>query len=174
MRVTYDPDADAAYLYLTDSLAAGAAARQLAVPDENPRFVLDFDSGDTLLGIEVLGARQALPAAVLEPRTAYVAVLIYSSSSDAPGYLPLYEEVILLLHAASADAARVAALRQAADHESRYRNDSGETITWTLEQLVDIAPAVDDMREAGIVYSRHFRDYEAYCRMEPLLSGEPL
>ena len=58
LRVTYDREADAAFVYLRD-IGAGAAARQVeAVPG---KVILSFDAEDHLLGIEVLSASSLLP-----------------------------------------------------------------------------------------------------------------
>ena len=52
MRMTYDPAADAMYLYLTE-LAAGAA--EVARTEEvAPGLMLDFDRDGRVIGIEVL------------------------------------------------------------------------------------------------------------------------
>jgi len=51
VRVTYDPDARAAYIYLTGSIAPGEAVRTVcATSDIN----LDFDAQGHLIGIELL------------------------------------------------------------------------------------------------------------------------
>ena len=66
MRVTFDPEANMAYVYLLDSPEAGQAVRQIAVnqPDA-PQLVLDLDRWGTLIGIEVFDARESLPAELL-------------------------------------------------------------------------------------------------------------
>lgn len=62
VRVTYDEDADAAYVSLV-SVAEGEAVRQRAVPvPGRGEIVLDFDSNDQLLGIEILEASDVMPA----------------------------------------------------------------------------------------------------------------
>jgi len=60
MRVRYDPDADAAYIYLADIPPGGVA---LTVPgeDEASGVNLDFDSEGRLVGIEIISARSMLP-----------------------------------------------------------------------------------------------------------------
>ncbi|WP_328400307.1 DUF4288 domain-containing protein [Nocardia sp. NBC_00403] len=177
MRMTYDPAADAAYCHIADSIAPGAAAQRVVTAIERGTVVLDISASGTLLGLEVLGAQQVLPPEALErTRTSpYVAVALYKSTSDAPDYRPLYEECFILVFADSVESARTAARTKAEDQEARYRNERGDTVTWSLEHLVDVAPAVDDNLETGgTFYSRHFRDYDAYRRMEPLLDGDPL
>lgn len=64
LRVTYDPGADAAYIYLTgEELGAG----RLTIPTpihghaDLPQVILDFKDG-RLVGVEVLGAKEGLHA----------------------------------------------------------------------------------------------------------------
>ena len=67
MRITYDPKADAAYIYLVDEIRPGGVARTYPCdPREvNGQINLDFDSEGRLLGIEVLDARRKLPEDLL-------------------------------------------------------------------------------------------------------------
>lgn len=58
IKVTYDKQADAAYIYLTQ-VPPGAAVRQ--VDAIAGTVVLDFDAGDRLIGLEVLSASKVLP-----------------------------------------------------------------------------------------------------------------
>lgn len=61
MRMTFDPDADAAYIYVADEIAAGAAVENLVVErDGHGDIVLDFNAEGRLLGVEVIGARRLL------------------------------------------------------------------------------------------------------------------
>jgi hypothetical protein len=57
-----------------------------------------------------------------------------------------------------------------------YTNENGETITWSLQQVVDVNSVLDndfDSSEDIVdLYARHFRNYEAYHSFEPLLSQE--
>ncbi|MGO2745488.1 DUF2283 domain-containing protein [Mycetocola reblochoni] len=74
MRLTYDREADAAYLMVVDNIGPGEAVRQVQVPDDESavgQFILDFDANGKLLGMEVLFASDALPASAIadaEPR----------------------------------------------------------------------------------------------------------
>jgi uncharacterized protein YuzE len=67
MRITYDPKADAAYIYVVDEIQPGGVARTYPCdPREvNGQINLDFDSEGRLLGIEVLDARRKLPEHLL-------------------------------------------------------------------------------------------------------------
>ncbi|MFB9445602.1 DUF2283 domain-containing protein [Dactylosporangium vinaceum] len=59
--MTYDIDANAAYLAIEEHAAAGAAVEQVAI--ERPGqgdIVLDFDADGHLLGIEIIGAVRLL------------------------------------------------------------------------------------------------------------------
>jgi uncharacterized protein YuzE len=65
MRATYDPAADAAYVYLCD-IPPGVAVEQRIVDREGPgTIVLDFDRQGVLLGIELLGATSLAPPELL-------------------------------------------------------------------------------------------------------------
>lgn len=61
LRVTYDPSADAAMIYLVP-IGPGEAKRVVeAVPQS---IILDFDQHNHLIGIEVLNASYVLPKEV--------------------------------------------------------------------------------------------------------------
>jgi uncharacterized protein YuzE len=64
MRIKYDPEADAAYVYLIDHIEPGEAVRQEVVLDGG--VVLDLDSKGRLLGVEVVYARSLLRAETLD------------------------------------------------------------------------------------------------------------
>ena len=60
MRITYDVEGDAAYIYLTDTVTEPETVR---VDDD---INLDFDAGGRLVGIEVLAASERLDLSHLE------------------------------------------------------------------------------------------------------------
>lgn len=62
MRLTYDPAANAAYLYIVDPIEPGAAVTQEVAEDSG--VILDFDAEGRLLGIEFLS-----PDTQLRPET---------------------------------------------------------------------------------------------------------
>jgi hypothetical protein len=114
----------------------------------------------------------------------YAAVLVLASTTPAPDDVPTYEETVVLVPASSQDEARQRAHAHGRRQETSYLNVQGETLTWTLLQVVDVALVVDDENltlvndeqpgRGGEVYNRYFRDYAAYRRFEPLLDGEAL
>ncbi len=62
LRMTYDPVADAAYIYVTDPIEPGSAVTT-TVLDYNLTMAsvnVDFDDKDRLLGIELLGVSRLL------------------------------------------------------------------------------------------------------------------
>ena len=67
MRLTYDPDVDAAYIYVAERIRDGEVHQ--TYPCEmagiGGSIHLDFDVRGRLLGIEVLGAKTTLPPDVL-------------------------------------------------------------------------------------------------------------
>ena len=68
MKLTYDPEVDAAYLYLVPSIGRGEVVRTISSMLEMDRsFVaFDVDSEGKILGIEILGASRVLPGVTLE------------------------------------------------------------------------------------------------------------
>lgn len=62
MRLTYDAEADAAYVYLVDTIGAGEVARTAAsmLELDGAFIAFDFNADGKVLGIEILGASSAL------------------------------------------------------------------------------------------------------------------
>ncbi len=62
VRVTYDPEADAAYFYLVAEIRDGQAVQTVCVDREEVGGMvnLDLDVEGKILGMEVLGARRLL------------------------------------------------------------------------------------------------------------------
>lgn len=67
VRLTYDRDADAAYLYLVESIGPNGVAQTRSSMLELDRASIDFDldAEDKVLGIEILGASRVLTAETL-------------------------------------------------------------------------------------------------------------
>ncbi|ALD14441.1 DUF2283 domain-containing protein [Clavibacter capsici] len=68
MKITYDAEADAAYIQVVAAIGAGQVAEQIhsiATPGHKGEISLDFDSNGQLLGVEVLQAGDVLAAEVL-------------------------------------------------------------------------------------------------------------
>jgi uncharacterized protein YuzE len=59
MKLEYDPEVDAAYITLTDSMVADSE-------EVKPGIVLDYDANDRIVGIEILNVRKRLPDADLK------------------------------------------------------------------------------------------------------------
>ncbi|CAM5449859.1 hypothetical protein GCM10010329_34460 [Streptomyces spiroverticillatus] len=105
----------------------------------------------------------------------YIAILLTRATSDADGYEPLYAEDFVLVTADGEEEARDKALAHGRAQETSYENDRGERITWKLLRVVDVSEVLDgSLGDGADLYSRHFRNYEAYRAFEPLLSGESL
>jgi hypothetical protein len=104
--------------------------------------------------------------------TFYIAVVVYESSSDAPGYQKLFEENYVLVKASSDEDARQKALQLAQKGKQTYKNEYQESITWTLKHIVDVSPVLSENFEHGAeLYTRFFRNYPAYVAFEPFFSG---
>ncbi|SFP10490.1 protein of unknown function [Amycolatopsis arida] len=104
----------------------------------------------------------------------FSAVLVYSSTGDGEGYVPLYEESVVLLVAETEEAARERAWERGRARQVSYHNELGELISWRLLHVVDVSEVTDELADGAEVHSRHFRNYAAYRSFEPLLSGEEL
>ena len=63
MKVTYDKEADAVYIYLKNPIKRGEAKKNVPT-DAGP--ILDFDKKGKLLGIEILWASKVFDKKVLE------------------------------------------------------------------------------------------------------------
>jgi uncharacterized protein YuzE len=62
---TYDSDADAVYIYLEHPIPPGAATKGATLDTERGMFNLDLNADDQVLGLEIIGAREHLPPALL-------------------------------------------------------------------------------------------------------------
>lgn len=67
MKLSYDGEADMAYLYITEDVADGEAAASVQVDEEELRgdLVLDLDADGRVLGIEIFNPRAQLRPDVL-------------------------------------------------------------------------------------------------------------
>ena len=110
-----------------------------------------------------------------ERQSCYIAIALYESTSSHPEQRRLYEECFVLIKATSLEEAKDKAWELGRRQEHSYKNEAGSTIAWSLKHIVDVASVLDEGFEDGTeLYARHFRNYEAYCSFEPLISGEPL
>lgn len=62
MKIEYDKEADAAYIYIVYPINEGEAKKTIEI---NENIILDFDSGGKLLGVEILNASKILDEKVL-------------------------------------------------------------------------------------------------------------
>ncbi|WP_280435689.1 DUF4288 domain-containing protein [Nocardia carnea] len=103
-------------------------------------------------------------------RQPFIAITLYEFSSDAEGYQPLYREDVSLIYAESEEEARAVTAARFRSEAGTYKNEAGNNITVSPKEIVDVASAlVDDLSEDCDLYARHFRDFAAYSKMEPLL-----
>jgi uncharacterized protein YuzE len=67
LRMTYDPDADAAFIYVSDPTERGGEASSTVLDKFTPSasVIASFDAKDRLLGIETLGASRLLRPDIL-------------------------------------------------------------------------------------------------------------
>lgn len=103
-------------------------------------------------------------------KSPYIAITLFKFTSDAPDHVPLYREDVTLHYAESEEEARELAEETFRSGEGTYQNAAGYNVTVTPTAVVDVATALtDDLSEGGDLYSRHFRDFDAYSKWETLL-----
>jgi uncharacterized protein YuzE len=68
MRITYDASANAAYVYLVESIGVGGVADSLPFYDQESgvEVIVDIDRDRRVLGFELLSARSQLRPETLE------------------------------------------------------------------------------------------------------------
>ncbi len=97
----------------------------------------------------------------------YICVSIHEASSDAKDFEPLYEERLTLIKAGSREeaAGKAQQMLKAAPHA--YKNEAGQTISWTCKRIVEVTEIVDNsLADGAEIYGRYFRDLGAYERFE--------
>ncbi|MFI7117505.1 DUF4288 domain-containing protein [Amycolatopsis sp. NPDC049868] len=105
----------------------------------------------------------------------FAAVIVYESLSSAPDAAPLYEETVTLFVADTDDEARSKAHLYGVEREVSYQNRDGDTITWKLKHVIDVAEVADSPPgDRAEIYTRHFRNYQAYEMFESLLGKTEL
>ncbi len=62
MKLEYDKEVDAAYIYLQYPIKEGEAKKTIGL---NDNIILDFNENDKLIGVEVLNASKTLSQEVL-------------------------------------------------------------------------------------------------------------
>ncbi|MCO4273227.1 DUF2283 domain-containing protein [Pseudarthrobacter sp. HLT3-5] len=63
MKITYDKEADAAYVQLVDEVRDDEASTQvhsIETPGRKGEIIIDFDAEGRILGVEILGAKDVL------------------------------------------------------------------------------------------------------------------
>jgi uncharacterized protein YuzE len=92
MRVRYDPEADAAYIYLREIEPGGVDDTYMADPEVATDMInLDFDRDGRLIGIEVLSASRQLPPELIARRSRLVRrhnSTLAQARVPAPGDVP--------------------------------------------------------------------------------------
>jgi len=102
----------------------------------------------------------------------YIAVILYESSSNNPGYKPLCQECFVLIKASS--------LKKLKKKLSHIRVKRSALSKWGQRDYYLVFEAdcrrdsvlyddFDDSNDGVELYARHFRNYEAYRSFEPLL-----
>jgi hypothetical protein len=97
----------------------------------------------------------------------YICVSIHEASSDAKDFAALYEERLTLIKAASREEATSKAQQTVKAATHSYKNEDGQTISWTCRRIVEVTEIVDNsLADGAEIYGRYFRDLGAYERFE--------
>jgi hypothetical protein len=85
-----------------------------------------------------------------------------------------YEEVIVALDTETLPEAEAMFEQYKATQNHQYKNEAGETVTIRFHKLVEINSFLFDVPIKGFaeIFSRHFNDYESYCKFDVLLNAE--
>lgn len=83
----------------------------------------------------------------------------------------MFEESVILVLASQCDEAEAEVRRIATSRLASFKNEAAELIEWSLERVVDVRQLDGPPVHGSEVYSRHFRDYDAYKAFEPMLNG---
>jgi len=62
MKLKYDKEADAAYIYLKGNICAGEVKKTISTSEN---INLDFDKEQKLIGIEILNASKVMPKRII-------------------------------------------------------------------------------------------------------------
>lgn len=57
MKMTFDKEADAAYIYVKDNIEKGEVKKTISL---NEDIIIDFDKDEKLIGVEILNASHVL------------------------------------------------------------------------------------------------------------------
>lgn len=103
----------------------------------------------------------------------YIAILLLGTTSEESGHQPLYEESFVLVKAESEPEAKNKATDLAKQQQDSYRDENHTLVSWQLIEVLDVKRLEDTTFDDGTeLYSRLFRDYQAYRSFEPRLDGE--
>lgn len=108
-----------------------------------------------------------------QPRTPYIAILIYVTHVEGGYARPRYSEDVVLIYSGSIEEARAAAEARGRDDEISYLNEYGESVNWSFVGLADVRNALyDSLNESTTLYSRSFSDLALYKDVFSLSSLE--
>jgi len=68
MKMTFDKEADAAYIYVKDEIKKGEVKKTISL---NEDIIIDFDKDEKLIGVEILNASHVLSKNVLDKQLAH-------------------------------------------------------------------------------------------------------
>ena len=91
-------------------------------------------------------------------------LVIYITKSLIDSKQPYYQECFSLIRASSFEEAENKAPHLLEDVNTSYLNNEGQTVTWTLHQIISIKSTLDELNKDEItdLYVRGFEDFQAY------------
>lgn len=102
----------------------------------------------------------------------YVAVAVFFAELNGSSEETLFQETFHLVHGKDETSARREAELVFRDLVHSYSNQQGQTVSWRLLEIVDVAAIGEtELRHGSELYTRHFRDFNAYKKFEPALEG---
>jgi uncharacterized protein YuzE len=143
MIITYDPEADAAYIYLVDIKAKGVK-RTRAVPEYE--IMLDFDADKRLVGIEVLSARSLLPKSVLDQARPEFPGLSDLAASSLPIDLQRYGQVLTDIEHSVAQLERAPTRNRWGAMRHQYRVAVVVYDMMSVTQQAEVKPRLEALR----------------------------
>lgn len=103
----------------------------------------------------------------------YIAIILMKSSSPSPEYIPLYEELFVLIIADTLHNARQKAIAYGTNQETDYYNENKWFISLRMKKVIDVNPVLSDtIKDVTELYARHFKNFDAYRNFEALINQE--
>jgi uncharacterized protein YuzE len=155
VKVTYDPEADAAYIQVAPESESLTVARTspCLVDDTAGQVFVDWSGDGRLIGIELLDAGRRMPATMsTTPSRWFAAALLFCGGASRRGGIrrrALREAGVLISAADETEANRKASAHCDRKADS-YRNESGGRVVWQCRRVLTVTPLYDAELDDGV------------------------